>query len=204
VAQARRRGKAATPGKRKGARGKKPWATVITVIIFIAVAAAYLTLRYGAVGRYPEERVRDLYRKPRSGTLRLYFSDAQGERLIAERRSAPTPASLEERIEVAVRELLRGPRGSLTRTIPTEVELQGVRVEGDRVVWLNFSPSFASAHPGGSTAELMTIYSIVNTVLLNFREVQKVGILVDGKRIDTLAGHIDCRSPFTADKTLIR
>jgi hypothetical protein len=84
------------------------------------------------------------------------------------------------------------------------VELKDVRMEGDRVAWLNFSPSLVSAHPGGSTADLMTIYSIVNTVSLNFSEVHKVGILVDGKRIDTLAGHLDCRDPFAPDTTLIQ
>ena len=146
----------------------------------------------------------DVHRKPQNSTLSLYFADSQGEHLIAEQRSVAAAASLEERIEEAVRELLKGPRGSLVRTIPPSVGLKGVRMEGDGVAWLNFSPSFVSAHPGGSTAELMTIYSIVNTVSLNFSKVQKVGILVDGKPIDTLAGHIDCREPFAPDKTVVQ
>jgi spore germination protein GerM len=184
-----------------------PWGRIITAVIVIAAAAAYIWFNYGTSGtlyRMPRELARDTYRTPGSSTIRLYFADAQGEHLVAEQRSVAAPVSLEERIEAAVKELLKGPRASLVRTIPQSVELKDVRMEGDRVAWLNFSPSLVSAHPGGSTAELMTIYSIVNTVALNFSEVHKVGILVDGKRIDTLAGHLDCRDPFAPDKTVIQ
>jgi hypothetical protein len=203
VSKAKRKGKGSRSGNRKDARRGIPWGTVITAIIIVAGAAAYIVLRYGAVSRYPV-RSGDVHRKPQSSMLSLYFADSQGEHLIAEGRSVAVAASLEERIEDAVRELLKGPRGSLVRTIPPSVELKDVRMEGDGVAWLNFSPAFVSAHPGGSTAELMTIYSIVNTVSLNFSKVQTVGILVDGKPIDTLAGHIDCREPFAPDKTVVQ
>ena len=203
MAKAKRRQKGSGTGSTKHASGRIPWGTVITAIIIVAAAAAYVFLQYGDIRRYPE-RAADTYRKPQRSTLSLYFADAQGERLIAEGRSVEEASSLEERIGQAVRELLKGPRGPLGRTIPDSVELKGVRMKGDGVAWLNFNPSFVSDHPGGSTAEIMTIYSIVNTVSLNFSEVQKVGILVDGKPIDSLAGHIDCREPFAADKTVIQ
>ena len=50
----------------------------------------------------------------------------------------------------------------------------------------------------------MTVYAIVNTILLNFDEVTKVKILIEGKSIDTLAGHIDCSEPFVADRSFIK
>lgn len=204
MAKAKRKPKASRAGRTKDTRRRIPWGTLVTALIIIVAAAAYIVLRYGTVSRYPEERAGDAYRKPKSSTLRLYFADSQGEHLVAEERSVVADSSLEKRIAQAVRELLKGPRGSLSRTIPPAVELKGVRMKGDRVAWLDFSRSFVSAHPGGSTAELMTIYSIVNTVSLNFSDVQKVGILVDGRPIDTLAGHIDCREPFAADTTVIQ
>jgi hypothetical protein len=204
VARAKQKGKGGRSDNRKDARRGIPWGRVITGITIVAAAAGYTWFNYGTINRPPGDRARDAYRKPRSSTIRLYFADAQGERLVAEQRSVTDVVSLEGRIETAVKELLKGPRGALGRTIPQSVELKDVHMDGGRVAWLNFSPSLVSAHPGGSTAELMTIYSIVNTVALNFSEVQKVGILVDGKRIDTLAGHLDCRDPFAPDKTVIQ
>lgn len=203
MSKAKRKRKGSRANSRKEAVRKIPWRTLVAAFIIVAGAGAYIFLRYGAISTYPE-RDRDAQRKPKSNVLSLYFADGQGEHLVPERRSVTAAESLEERIALAVRELLKGPSGLLVRTIPPSVKLMGVRMEEKGVAWINFSSSFVSAHPGGSTAELMTIYSIVNTVSLNFSEVQKVGILVEGKPLDTLAGHIDCREPFAAEKTVIQ
>jgi hypothetical protein len=79
-----------------------------------------------------------------------------------------------------------------------------VHIDNDRVVWLDFSDHLSRDHPGGSSAEIITVYSIVNTVLLNFTEETKVRILIDSLEIETLAGHIDCSKPFVANKEFAR
>jgi hypothetical protein len=38
---------------------------------------------------------------------------------------------------------------------------------------------------------------LVNTLLFNFKEINQVQILVEGTEIETLAGHVDCRKPFS-------
>ena len=50
----------------------------------------------------------------------------------------------------------------------------------------------------------MTIYSLVNSIVLNLPEVNAVKILIDGQEELTLAGHIDLRDPFTANMLMIR
>ena len=47
--------------------------------------------------------------------------------------------------------------------------------------------------------EALTVYTIVSALTANVREITTVQILVDGKQIDTLAGHIDLRQPLAAD-----
>ena len=59
-------------------------------------------------------------------------------------------------------------------------------------------------HPGGIGTEIMTIYSIVNSLVLNIPEIDAVKILIDGKESITLAGHIDLKFPLKADMLLIR
>jgi len=179
-----------------------PWGTFIAGSVIVGCACAYILLRYGVIHISPE-RAKQSYQKPQ-GTMSLYFADSLGERLSAEQRVITPVSSLEERVARTIEELLKGPRGKLVHTIPSATELRSVRMEKDGVVWLDFSSSLVSAHPGGSSAEIITIYSIVNTVLLNFKELQKVGILVEGRSIDTLAGHLDCSRPFAADTTVIR
>jgi len=68
---------------------------------------------------------------------------------------------------------------------------------------VDFSPEFASAHPGGSTTELLTVYTIVNALTTNLPVVTSVQLLVNGKELDTLAGHVDLRRPLTQNLAMV-
>jgi spore germination protein GerM len=68
---------------------------------------------------------------------------------------------------------------------------------------IDFSKELKLNHPGGSSAELQTIYAIVNSITLNITDISTVRILIGGERHDTLAGHIFIRLPLSADKKII-
>ena len=51
---------------------------------------------------------------------------------------------------------------------------------------------------------VLTVYAIVNAVTANLPSVQRVQILVDGKEVDTIAGHIDVRRPLARDGSLVK
>jgi spore germination protein GerM len=80
---------------------------------------------------------------------------------------------------------------------PEGTELISVFRTNSGIVYLNLNRHLQDRHIGGIAAELATIASLVNTLLFNFQEVQQVQILVEGGEIETLAGHIDCRKPFS-------
>ena len=43
---------------------------------------------------------------------------------------------------------------------------------------------------------MFTVYSLVNTLTDNLPAISAVQILVDGREVDTLAGHVDLRRPL--------
>ena len=47
-------------------------------------------------------------------------------------------------------------------------------------------------HPGGTTNEILTVYSLVNALTANLPAVTGVQILIDGKEVDTLAAIWTC------------
>ena len=53
-----------------------------------------------------------------------------------------------------------------------------------------------TSHPGGTVNELLTIYTIVNALTVNLPAVNAVQVLVDGKEVDTLSGHVDLPRPL--------
>ena len=69
--------------------------------------------------------------------------------------------------------------------------------------FVDVSRDITTAHPGGATSELLTIYTIVNALTVNLPAVAAVQILVNGSEVDTLAGHIDLRSPLKKNLQLI-
>ncbi len=61
---------------------------------------------------------------------------------------------------------------------------------------MDFTPEIQTMHPGGTTNEILTVYSLVDTLTANLPAVSSVQILVEGKELDTLAGHLDLRRPL--------
>jgi hypothetical protein len=58
-------------------------------------------------------------------------------------------------------------------------------------------------HPGGSTAEMATVYSLTNTLTVNMPAIKKVKILIGGKERESLKGHIGLKNPFSINRELI-
>jgi spore germination protein GerM len=87
--------------------------------------------------------------------------------------------------------------------IPAGTALRAFYVtdKGDAFVDLS---GISAGHPGGSLTELLTVYAIVNAVTANLPAVQRVQILVEGKEVDTIAGHVDIRRPLARDTSLVR
>ena len=50
----------------------------------------------------------------------------------------------------------------------------------------------------------MTVYSIVNTLVANINGAKRVKILIEGKKADTIAGHIDCSEAFQQNTKIVR
>ena len=48
------------------------------------------------------------------------------------------------------------------------------------------------------------MYAIVNAVTVNLPDVTAVQILIEGKEVDTLAGHLDLRAPLAKGPEWIR
>jgi hypothetical protein len=61
---------------------------------------------------------------------------------------------------------------------------------------VDLSAEVARNHPGGSIDEILTVYTIVNALTDNLPAITAVQILVDGREVDTLAGHVDLRRPL--------
>jgi len=73
------------------------------------------------------------------------------------------------------------------------------------VATINLSREFTDNFSGGSDQEALTVNSIVHTLVSNSSgKVSSVRILVEGKPVETLGGHLELTDPIEADSTLLR
>jgi spore germination protein GerM len=134
----------------------------------------------------------------------LYFLDEHHRFLKAEERTLSRQDSVVQHARSIVHALIEGPEGELLPTVPTEAKLLSLFVTEDSIAYVDFDSAISDKHPGGGLSELFTIFSIVSTLALNIPEVDAVKILIEGREVKTLAGHVDIRSSFRPDLLMIK
>ena len=143
-------------------------------------------------------------KSPDRTIVHLYFSDSDNSFLISEERSLSARTHPEALGGQIINALLEGPQNALERTIPEGTVLRAFYILQNRTAYADFSREVREHHPGGARSELMTIYSVVNSLVLNIPEIETVKILIEGKEETTLAGHVDLRFPFRANMLFVR
>jgi hypothetical protein len=133
----------------------------------------------------------------------LYFGSADGSRLETEARDIERCPDEDTCIRGTVQALINGPVGNFVPLFPASTMVHRLVVENGTAT-VDFGKLLITGHPGGSLSELLTVYSLVNTLAANFPHIRQVQILIEGERVDTLKGHVGVRDPIKADFSLSR
>jgi hypothetical protein len=91
----------------------------------------------------------------------------------------------------------------LVSAVPPGTALRALFVTPQGEAYLDLTGEVVRAHPGGSLNELLTVYTLVDALAANLPAISAVQLLVDGKEVDTLAGHIDLRRPLLKNLALV-
>ena len=172
---------------------------LIAFVLFAVVLGALVFRKYDTATRKVEPPPQALP----AGTVvvTLFFASADGAGLVREGREIEAEAGVEEGVESLVDELVSGPLGSLAPTLPANVRVLGVRVNGE-VAQIDFGRELRDALPSGSSAEMAAVYSIVDTVSTNFPKIKAVQFLIEGAPVEELKGHVDLSAPLAPDYSL--
>jgi hypothetical protein len=104
-------------------------------------------------------------------------------------RTVAAPPTLDGQIQRAVEELINWVGTDTISPVAPESRLRETWVSPGGIAYLDFERSFYDFSGGGSLGELHTIYGIVATLTVSFAEIAAVQFLLDGERMETLAGH---------------
>ena len=94
-----------------------------------------------------------------------------------------------ERAHIIIRELKK------EKNIPEKTSLYEFASDGDGTIYLNLSKDILEEKADPSQ-EITTIYSIVNSFLLSFKDSKKVQLLVEGQPVYTINGTVYIYKPI--------
>ena len=125
--------------------------------------------------------------------VKVYYPDESGLRLVEVEREIEVSKDA-DKYAAAVETMMTTPsEQELTEIFPKHAKLLSVTVDNG-IATVNFDDGLQKHFVGGSAGETFLVGSVVNA-LTNFDEIKGVQFLIDGKKIDSLAGHMDLSEP---------
>ena len=181
-------------------RGQRTW----TVVAVVALAFGLWWVLFIALPRWtapkpatpPPPQVRT-EPTPRI-RARLFHLAEDGLRLQPVDSEVPFGEGTLEQGRQLTAALLQPVAEPFVSVIPPGTTLKGFYLSPEGVAFVDLSAE-AGRGRRGALDEIFTVYSIVNTLTDNLPAITAVQLLVDGRQVDTLAGHVDVRRPLMKD-----
>jgi len=135
---------------------------------------------------------------------RLFYVADDGTRLTSVERDVAYGDGVDAQAREIITAQVAQVAEPLVSAIPRGTTLRAVFITKSGDAYVDLSREARTAHPGGTVNELLTVYTIVNALTVNLPAVHSVQILVDGKEVETLAGHVDLRQPLAKNLGLVQ
>src|SRR5512142_2805147 len=118
---------------------------------------------------------------------RLFYVGDDGLKLVGVERDIPYGESAAAQAQEIVAAQVAPVAAPLVSAIPAGTKLRALYVTERGEAYVDVTREISAGHSGGSTDELLTVYTIVNAVTANLPAITAVQVLVDGKEVETLA-----------------
>jgi spore germination protein GerM len=134
----------------------------------------------------------------------LFYITSDGLQLVGVEREVPFAEGTTGQARRIVEEQLKAAPSPNIAAVPAGTALRSLFVTERGDAFVDLSGEVTSGHTGGSLDELFTVYAIVNALTVNLPAVTGVQILVNGREVDTLAGHVDLRHPLRKNLSRVK
>jgi len=133
--------------------------------------------------------------------LVVYHATKDAMYLVPEAHKVPVDS---HPARTAMELLLAGTKNpELVKVMPEGTQLKNLTIK-DHIAYADFNEKLNKRNGGGGSAsEILLVAAIVNT-LTEFPDIHQVQIMVNGKKIETISGHMDTSEPLSRSEKIIK
>jgi len=175
---------------------KKTSGIILLLFIFIGgVAGGYLYFsRIVAQEKAAPEIIPGIPKNEMLLSLRIYYP--VGGQLQMEERRPPKKTGSTAIAEATVEEYLRGAAVTSISLMPKNARLLGIYRGTDGILYVDLSEEFRRNFQGDVFGEFLLLKGLYESLISNVQDIQDVKILIEGKEVETLGGHLMLMYPL--------
>ena len=129
-----------------------------------------------------------------SSFIRVYFP-SEG-RLLMEERRVKRLGSVTVSAEEIVGEFLKGPSNMAKTDVPPGSKVLGVYFGNDGILYVDLSDEFRRNFHGDALSEFLLLKGLYESIISNVAGVDDVKILIEGKEMESIGGHLYALYPL--------
>jgi spore germination protein GerM len=179
------------------------WVSVFTLLFSGGIAGGffYFSMKFGNEPT-GEATLKSIKQIDDSSFVKVYYP-SEG-RLIMEERRVRRLGSVTVSAEEIMEEFLKGPLHRGKSDIPPGSRVLGVYFGTDGILYVDLSDEFRRNFHGDALAEFLLLKGLYESIISNITGVDDVKILIEGKEIESIGGHLFALYPLKNALTEVR
>ncbi len=171
---------------------KKLWIALLVVFFLAGVSGSYFLLRKFPFAEKPAVPTASSQNSPSEPedlfTLRIFYPVDNRLRITEKKLQRRTKQAAIA--EAVIEEYFKGPEKGGVSPVPQNVKLLGLYRDPKQILYIDLSDDLRRNFRGDALAEYLLLKGIYESLIENIQDLQDVKILVEGKEIETLGGHV--------------
>lgn len=179
------------------------WIGIFLLLFIAGLIAGYFYFMARQKGHIHEviRKKEEIQQDSDLSTIRVYYP--LKERLVIEERRVRRQPSTAAMAGSVIEEFLKGPSIEQDSLVPEGVRLLSTFVGKDGILYVDLSDEMRRNFQGDAYAELLLLKGLYESVISNIAGIEDIKVLIEGKEIESLGGHISILYPLKNTVTFI-
>ncbi|MCX7699101.1 MAG: GerMN domain-containing protein [Candidatus Goldbacteria bacterium] len=126
----------------------------------------------------------------------IFYGDPKIDGLKSYSTKIPEAGSITNQVKQVLNLMFDMTPQDCMRVIPEGTTVREVFIDSNSILYIDLSEEFMINNKGGTTLEFLSVYSILKSIFLNFKDIRGVKLLINGIEQETIAGHLSIGDIF--------